>query len=515
AAALVLSMTARAADLTVGARFDPSIDPHFLYLSTNMAYAQHIYEPLVARDENSQPVPGLAESWRAIDDKTWEFKLRRGVKFHDGQEFTAEDVLFTVKRVPSIPNNPSSYAGALRSVVATEAPDPYTIVFRTDRPNPILPNQLTIMSVVSHKAAAGAGAADFNSGKAAIGTGPYRFVRFVPGERVELQRSPDHRGPAPAWERVTFRIIPNAAARVAALLAGDVDMIDYVPTTELPRLKTDARTSLFARASDRVIYAVPNVAPETLAGFTTKSGEPLGRNPLRDVRVRRALSMAVNRDGMVERVMEGFAAPASQLVPQGFFGFDPGIAVPAFDVAAARALLAEAGYPDGFGATVACTNDRYVNDAAICQALAQMWARIGLAMKVETYPSNVFFSRAQAGKAEFPILLMGWGSSSTGDSSGALAGLLHSVDLPRGYGTYNYGGYASPDVDRRIEAATTAMDLKAREGLMQAAMRAAIEDQAIVPLHTQMTAIATRKHVVYAPRADEWTMAMQAKPAPR
>ncbi len=502
-----------AADLTVGARFDPSIDPHYLYLSTNMAYAQHIFEPLVARDVNSQPIPGLAESWRPIDDQTWEFKLRRGVKFHDGQEFTAEDVLFTVKRVPSIPNNPSPYTGALRSVVATEAPDPYTVIFRTDRPNPILPSQFTIMSIVSHKAAAGAMPADFASGKAAIGTGPYRFVRSVRGERLELERVAGHHGPAPAWDKVTFRFIPNPATRVAALLAGDVDMIDYVPTADLPRLRSDARASLFTRASDRVIYFAPNVGAETLPGLTTKAGQPLDRNPLRDVRVRQALSLAINRPALIEQVMEGFAAPATQLVPEGFFGFDPGIPAPAFDVARARALLAEAGWPEGFGMTVACTTDRYVNDAAICQAAGQMWARIGLTMKVEAYPSNVFFGRARAGQSEFPIVLVGWGSSSTGDSSGALTGLLHSVDAGRGYGAYNFGAYASRDVDQRIEQATTTMDPTARLTLMQGAMRAAIEDGAIIPLHTQMTAVATRKGLVYAPRADEWTMAMQARPA--
>lgn len=504
---------ASAADLTVGARFDPSLDPHFLYLSTNMAYAQHIFEPLVARDVNSQPVPGLAESWRAIDDRTWEFKLRRGVKFHDGQEFTAEDVLFTVQRVPSIPNNPNPYTAALRSVVATEAPDPYTVIFRTDRPNPILPSQFTIMSIVSHKAAAGALPADFASGKAAIGTGPYRLVRYARGERLELERFAGHRGPAPAWDRVTFRFIPNAAARVAALLAGDVEMIDYVPTADLPRLNSDARVSVFARASDRVIYFVPNVGADTLPGLTDRAGQPLDRNPLRDTRVRRALSLALNRPALIEQVMEGFAAPATQLVPEGFFGFDPGIPAPAFDLARARALLAEAGWPDGFGMTVACTTDRYVNDAAICQAAAQMWARIGLAMKVEVYPSNVFFGKARAGRSEFAMMLLGWGSSSTGDSSGALAGLLHSIDARRGYGAYNFGAYASGDVDRRIEEATTAMDPGARLTLMQGAMRAAIEDGAVIPLHTQMTAVATRKGIRYAPRADEWTMAMQATPA--
>jgi peptide/nickel transport system substrate-binding protein len=508
-----LAGTAAAADITVGARFDPSIDPHFLYLSTNMAYAQHMFEPLVARDVNSQPIPGLAESWRAIDDRTWEFKLRRGVHFHDGTEFTAEDVLFTVKRVPALPGNPSPYTSALHSVVSAEAKDPYTVIFHTDAPNPALPNQFTIMSIVSHIAAAGAAPGDFASGKAAIGTGPYKFAHFVSGDRLELARYAGFHGPAPVWEHVTFRIIGDSAARVAALLAGDVDMIDYVPTADLPKLRTDARVGVFSRPSDRVIYLVPNVGAATLPTFTTKSGQPLDRNPLRDVRVRRALSLAINRKLLVERTMEGFATPAGQLVPEGFFGYDPALPVPPYAPEQARALLAEAGWPDGFGMAVACPNDRYVNDATICQAVAQMWSRIGLAVKVEVYPSSVYFSRVKAGQSVEPVAMLGWGSSSTGDSSGALTTLLHSIDPARGFGSLNIGAYASADVDRRIEEATTTMDATKRLGLLRDAMRAAMEDGGAIPLHTQNTAVATRKTIVYVPRADEWTMVMQASPA--
>ena len=513
--AMLAATPALAADLTVGARFDPSLDPHFLYLSTNMAYAQHMFEPLVARNVNSQPVPGLAESWRALDDKTWEFKLRRGVKWHDGSDFTAEDVLFTVKRVPGLPNNPNPYTGALRSVVATEAPDPHTVIFRTDQPNPILPNQFTIMSIVSHKAAANATPADFSSGKATIGTGPYKFASYARGERLVLERNAAYHGTQPAWDKITFRFIPNSAARVSALLAGDVDMIDYVPTADLPRLKTDPKSNLFMRPSDRVIYFYPNVGPETLPGLTTKAGQPLTKNPLRDLRVRQALSLAINRTAIVERTMENFAAPASQIVPEGFFGFDPALKVPAYDLEKAKALLAEAGYPDGFGMTVSCSTDRYVNDAAICQVAAQMWARVGIAMKVETYPANVYFGKVKAGSNEIPMALMGWGSSSTGDSSGALTGILHSIDASRGYGAYNTGAYASAEVDKLIEQATTTMDRAARERLMQKAMNAAMVDVSIIPLHTQMTAVATRKGIVYEPRADEWTVALHARPGPR
>lgn len=512
AGGLATALPAAAADLTVGARFDPSLDPHFLYLSTNMAYAQHIFEPLVARDVNSQPIPGLAESWRAIDDKTWEFKLRKGVKFHDGSDFTAEDVLFTVKRIPSLPNNPNPYTGALRSVVATEAPDPHTVIFRTDRPNPILPSQFTIMAIVSHKAAAGAQPADFASGKATVGTGPYRFGSYTRGERLELIRNPGFHGASPAWEKITFRFIPNAAARVAALLAGDVEMIDFVPTADLPKLRTDPKVSVFMRPSDRVIYLVPNVGAETLAGLTAKGGGPLPRNPLKDTKVRQALSLAINREAIVDRVMEKFAVPAGQLVPEGFFGHDPAIGVPAYDPARAKALLAEAGWPDGFAMSVVCTNDRYVNDASICQALGQAWSRIGIAMKVETYPSNVFFPRARPPGAEFPMMLLGWGSSSTGDSTGALTGLVHSYDKERGLGAYNFGMYSNTAIDQLIREATSTMDRDARLVLMRKAMRAAMDDAALIPLHAQMTAIATRKGIVYDPRADEWTVALHARP---
>ena len=199
AAAITVS---HAATLTIGSRATPTLDPHFLFLTTNVAYNQHIYGLLVAKDGDARPIPGLATSWKAIDDTTWEFKLRKGVKFHDGSEFTAEDVVFSIERIPNVPNNPNPYTGTIRSIVKMEVVDPHTIRFKTDGVNPYLPDDFGEVIIASKKHGEGASTADFNSGKAAIGTGPFRVVEHVHGERLVLERFDDYWGEKPAWDRV-------------------------------------------------------------------------------------------------------------------------------------------------------------------------------------------------------------------------------------------------------------------------------------------------------------------------
>jgi peptide/nickel transport system substrate-binding protein len=509
---LLLSGAASAANLTIGARFEPTVDPHFFYVSTNIAYARHVFDPLVDRDENVQKRPGLALSWAPIDDTTWEFKLRPGVKFHDGSDFTAEDVAFSVKRIPSIPNNPSPYTGNIRSIVATEIVDAHTIRFTTDRPNPSLPGQLSNVFIVSHKAAAEASPADFASGRAAIGTGPYKFASLTTGDRYVLTRFDGYWGAKPDWDKVTFRIIPNSASRVAALLAGDVDLIDFVPPADIVNLRKDARVTVFQRPSDRVIYLEPNFGLDSSPELVDKSGAPLGKNPFRDLKVRQAVSKAINREARVARVMDGLGVPASQLVPEGFGGFDPAIPVERYDPDGAKKLLAEAGYPDGFGLTVHCSGDRYVNDARICETVAQMLSRIGIAAKVEVQPSSVYFSRTAAPKSELPLMLVGWGSASTGDSVPGLTGIIHSYDSAKGMGAYDMGNYKNAAVDQLIEQAIVTLDDGKRDGLLKQAMVDAMKDLSIIPLHTQMSVLAARKGITCVPRADEQTVAMSARP---
>lgn len=503
---------AYAADLRVGIKADPTVDPQFLYLAPNIAVARHLFEPLVATKADETPDPRLAVSWTAINDKEWEFKLRPGVKFSDGSPFTAEDVIFSFERVRTIPNNPNPYTAGLRTVTGIRAVDPLTLRITTDIPNPTLPIQLRIISIVSHLAAKGAMPGDFNSGKAAVGTGPFRFVEFVPGDRLVLRRNDDYWGSKPAWDTVTFRVMLNDSSRVAALLAGDVDAIDTVPPADATRLKGDARFTVSSIESDRIIYLALNSVPEGGEQFTDTSGRALPANPLRDVRVRQAVSVAIDRRALVSRGLDGLGVPAGQMVPTGFDGWVSDIPAPAPDVAAAKANLAAAGFPAGFGTTIGCSNGRYVNDAVMCQLLGALLTRAGIQTKVDASPPAVFFSRIPAAKPQYALMLIGWGSG-TGSALNALTDAMHSYDAAKGMGA-NTRGTDNPEMDRLIEQASTTFDAKERTRLMQAAIRVSARDTVIVPLYAEMTVLAARKGIGVEPRADQQTVVNTWTPAP-
>ena len=306
-----------AQDLAIGVQGAiTSIDPHFHALAPNNNVASHIFDRLVHQDEKQRLVPGLATAWTALDDLTWDFRLRRDVRFHDGSEFDARDVLATLKRVPWVPKSPSSFTGFVRPIVETVVVDPHTIRFRTAAPAPLLPTMLSAVNIVSRKAAE-APTGEFNSGKAAVGTGPFRFVEFVPNDRVVLARNDAYWGTRAAWARVTLKLIANNAARTAALLAGDVQMIEAVPSQDMARLRQNAEISLHRITSNRVIYLAFDQAREQTPFATDKEGALLPNNPLKDPRVRQAISKAINREGIAERIFEGDAIPAGGFLPQG------------------------------------------------------------------------------------------------------------------------------------------------------------------------------------------------------
>ena len=511
-AALLFPGWAAAADLRVGVRVDPTLDPHVNYLAPNIAIWRHIFEPLVTLDATEHAQPALAESWRLVNEHEWEFKLRQGVTFADGTPFTAEDVIFSFNRVRTLPNNPQSYVSGLRSITGLSAPDPHTLRITTDVPNPLLPEQLRIIAILSHTLAATATPGEFAAGRGVIGTGPYRFVSFTPGDRLVLKRRDDYWGAKPVFDTVTFRVLINDSSRVAALLANDVDAIDTVPPQDATRLRTTPGYSVFSVGSDRIIYLAMNVPPAHMEWFTDKDGKPLSGNPFKDPRVRLAVSKAIDRHGLVEKGLDGLGVPAAQMVPPGFGGDDPAIKVEPADQAGARALLTQAGYPNGFGLTIHCSNGRYVNDSGICQILGAMLSRVGIAAKVEVLPPNIYFSRIPAADPKFALMMIGWGLG-TGSAYSTLTDALHSYDPAKGYGT-NTRGTNSAELDALIERAATTFDGPTRLSLIGQALAVVRRDTIAIPLYSEMTVIATRKGIVAVPRADQQTVVTDWSVAP-
>jgi peptide/nickel transport system substrate-binding protein len=412
-----------------------------------------------------------------------------------------------------VPNSPSSFAIYTRAITGVEIVDAHTIRLRTNTVYPLLPVDLSQVSMLDRETHQNATTEDFNAGRATVGTGPFRFVRYAPGDRIELERNDTWWGAEkPAWRRVTYRIIVNDAARTAAMLAGDVDFIDQVPTSDVERLRRDPRVALSEVVGLRIIYlALDRSRGEAgTPQVTTAQGQMITPNPLNDVRVRRALSMAINRDGIVRQVMEGAAIPAGQFLPSGVYSFVPGLDAPRFDLDGARKLLAEAGFPQGFTITLSGPNDRYVNDARVLQAVGQMWARAGIVTKVEATPWANFIARAS--RQEFSAFLAGWGTS-TGEASSPLRSLVATYDRDRGMGPSNRGRYSNAEVDRLLAEALAQPDDALREKLLQDATRAAMEDVAIIPIHIQKNIWAMKRGMAHDARADELTRAQDIRPA--
>ena len=508
--ALAGAAVAHAANLTIGLGTDvTAIDPHYHNVTPNNNVGAHIFGYLVQRNEKSQLVPGLATEWKTLDPLTWEFKLRRGVKFHDGSDFTAADVVASIERVPTVPNSPSPFTAFTKQIREAVVVDPWTIRFKTALPYPLMPSDMTQILIIS-KAAVKATTDDFNSGKAANGTGPYKLVRYAKGDRIELARNDAWWGGATPWEKVTLRLLPQDASRVAALLSGDVQVIENVPTADVASLRKDKRVAMYRTVADRLIYLHMDSDRDVSPFVTDKAGKPLTKNPLKDPRVRKAISKAINRPAIVERVMEGEAVASGQLVADFLFGASKNLKPEAFDPEGAKKLLREAGYPDGFGITVHAPNNRYVNDAKIAQAVAQMLTRVGIETKVVAMPSSTFFT--QATDLKFSLMLLGW-STGTGEASSSLKAILMTWNRDRGFGTANRGRYSNGKVDALTEDALQTVDDVKREAYLQRATELAIADTGVVPLHFQVNLWATRDGITYAPRTDENTLAWQFKPA--
>lgn len=492
-----------------------SADPHLTY-TPNRNVGLHVFETLTDLDPTLRPVPGLAASWTAPDERTWVLTLREGVRFHDGSPFTSEDAAFSIRRAQAV-QGARTYASAVRNVAAIETPDARTLVLRMRAPNPLQPHQLAAIGIVSARAAVDAAEADFNGGRAAIGTGPYRWVRWTPGAEVVLERAETWRGPPEPWARVTFRAMSNDSARVAALLAGDVDVIDTVPAGLHARIRESERTRLVSGDSIFTHYLFLDSMSPRIPNATGADGQPLPENPLRDQRVRQAMTHAINRTTLAERAMEGGATPAGQVAPPGFIGHDPALLPPAYDPARARALLAEAGYPQGFNLAIQCTNDRFAGDARTCQAIGQMLTAVGIRTSIDAMPIAVYLRRGvnltPSGAPELSAHLSMFGSS-LGIASESITSLIRTINPALGHGGWNRTRYSNPELDRLLTVAESTFDDAARERAIQAASRYAVEQQALLPIFFVRASWGIRRGLTMVPRGDQYTMATTTRVAP-
>ena len=367
-----------------------SIDPHALNVTSNNNIAEQIFDPLVRRDARLRPIPGLAESWRSLDDLTWEFRLRKNVTFHDGSPFTADDVVFSLERARR-----SGGLGVLtyvQRITDKIVVDSHTIRLRTAAPYPYVPHDLMGVAIMSSR-----------GDKVTLGTGPLRFESFERGHRIVLKRNAHYWGQKSPWETVTFQLRPNDATRLATLLSGDVHIIENVPTGDYASISKRPDISVFTITSNRIVHLQLDSARDKSPFLTDTAGNPLERNPLKDVRVRKAISMAINRPAIAERVMDDLATPAGQMMPDGFVAASPNLKPEPYEPESAKKLLAQAGYPNGFGLTLHAPNDRLVKGAQVTQAIAQMLSRVGISARVETMPYSVYINRAR--NLEFSAVL--------------------------------------------------------------------------------------------------------------
>jgi peptide/nickel transport system substrate-binding protein len=512
-AVLGLGTAASAQELKIGIALETnSIDPMFSTISSNAMVARHFFDSLVLQDERQRLAPGLALSWHPVGPTVWEFRLRPGVKFHDGSDFTAEDVAFSLHRAPDVNPGIGAFRVYTRQITQIEVVDPLTIRLHTTAPYPLMPYDMSVVPIVSHRIGDRVTSPDFDTGKAAIGTGPFRFVRWIPGDRIVMTCNDDYWGPKPAWQRVTIVPIANESARVAALLAHDADLIEGPPPSALANLRTRPDIRLAQTAYNRLEYLDMDSHSDRPPFVTDLAGNPLDKNPFKDLRVRRAISKAIDRNALVNAVNEGMGIPASQFLPDGVFGTSPHLKPEPYDPDGARRLLAEAGFPNGFAVTLHGPNGRFVNDAKITVAVGQMLTRVGIATKVEALPVAIFKSRLA--KYEMGIYIDGWWPD-TGEASSSLRAIVASVNRATGWGVVNRGRYSNPQLDALLERALATIDDGARDRLLQEASEMAIRDVGVVPLYYEVAVWAFRRELDYIARADGFTLAASAVPASR
>jgi peptide/nickel transport system substrate-binding protein len=465
-----------------------TLDPHAQNEGPTSAMLHQIMEPLVMRDMSGAMVPALATSWAPSEDNpnVWVFNLREGVKYHDGSDFDSEDVVFSLNRAMT---KDSDYKELLASVKEVRASGPMTVEIETDGPNPIMPNNLTNMFIMDSGWAEANNAVkvqDFEGGEEtfaarnAMGTGPYKLVSREPDVKTVLAINESYWGadefPMQVKD-VVFTPIQNQATRVAALLSGEVDFIQDVPVQDLQRVDASPELKVITAPQNRVIFFGLNQGDDDLAADDVE-----GKNPLADKRVRMAMNMAINRDAIKKVVMRDQSIPAGVAMPPFVNGWTEALdAVPEFDNEKAKAMMAEAGYEDGFSIRLDCPNDRYINDEAICQAAVGMLSQIGVNVQLDAKPKAQHFPLISNLETDFYML--GWGVP-TYDSEYIFNFLAHTKGEK--YGSWNGTRFSNPDIDSKIEALASETDLEARNQMIADIWQVVQDEVLYLPIHHQV-----------------------------
>jgi peptide/nickel transport system substrate-binding protein len=482
-----------------------SLDPYTLNETTTHAHLAQIYEGLVARDKELKIVPALAESWETSEPTRWRFHLRKDVKFHNGDPFTADDVVFSADRVRAKGSNLQTRIAADVKVVKVDA---YTVDFILPSPNPIFHYQWDTWWIMDKKwceennSVAPTPAAATSPSFASLhenGTGPFTVESHQPGVKTVFKANPSWwRKPEHNLKEIIFTPIGSDATRVAALLSGEVDIIEPVPIQDISRVDSSPNAQVLKGPELRTIFLGMDQVRDELLYSNVK-----GKNPFKDVRVREAFYKAVDIELIKTRVMRGLSTPSALMIAPQLYPLSKDFTRPKLDPEGAKKLLTEAGYPDGFEVTMDCPNDRYVNDAAICQAIVGMLARIGVKINLLAQPKAQYFAKVlKPGGFQTSFYLLGW-TPGTFDSHNVLYDIMGCRDDPKSSrGEANLGGYCNKKMDEVADKVLVEPDMAKRDLLIKEAFEIAAKDFGYIPLHQQALAWGVSKKLKVVQRAD-------------
>ncbi len=485
-----------------------SLDPHGLNETFTLGYLGNVYEGLTRYDRDLQLIPGLATSWENLTPTTWRFNLREGVSFHNGNPFTAEDVVFSWQRSLTPGSDMKGYGARIADI---EVVDDHEIIITTPAPNPILPRELVQLYIMDKEWSEANGATEATSPQAgdetatyaaqnANGTGPFIVVERQADVKSVFERNENYWDPDIPTNvtDIEFTPISQAATRVAALISGQVDLVYPVPVQDWGRLEEAEGVEPLTGPEARTIFLGMDQWRDELLYSSVE-----GTNPLQDARVREAMTLAISLDAINEKIMRGAATPTGLLIAPQINGFNPDLNTPApYDPERAKALLAEAGYPDGFELGMDCPNNRYVNDERICQAVASFLARVGIEVDLNAQPKSKYFAKVSPQNGnDTSFYLLGW-TPGTIDAHNPLFNLLSTFDTEKNTGQFNYGRYSNARIDEITGMVEAETDQAKRQALIDEAFTIMREEFAYIPLHQQPLSWGIRSGLEVAQRPD-------------